>query len=470
MTDLRAQTLRRSSTATAALVLVAGLLTGGALCEGDPFGGFNLAAGDSPEAVGLKTKLDYVVEPGGAGSDGNDGSSLRDRLLNEIEGADRRIWAAATADVLDDEIAGALVDAHDRGVDVRLVADVDHQSDSGFAQLREADIPITWGNGELNYLPDPNLGQILTNCVEHEDRNIVECAASGDDEQPCTDPAVPGDQGTMCRPGSYNRMSHRFFIVDDRTVWNLAAGFGDGEAGNLGWRARSEYLREDFVREFRQMEGGVFATELDAFNGPIKSTTDANVDYLTDRGVLQVRFNPQERLLKHVVDEIYRAKQSIQIVTESLTNPFVLDALESKAGRGFDIEVVVGADTQPAGEARQRLATLGAQALPDGDQLPTVVVTDDLAGNSDRNWPRTALVLTHPLWHGAPFSVLPPENPDEEDASDRVHIYPSDHFVDGNMWRLREFSTQPDDSPQIGRIGEYAADAIERGSDLSPNL
>jgi phosphatidylserine/phosphatidylglycerophosphate/cardiolipin synthase-like enzyme len=440
--------------ATAILLLVAGLLTGGSTCPGS-----------SPDAVGLKTEVDYLVQE----SDSS-GSNLEDQFLGDLREADRRIWGAIAGDMMDQQLAQILVDAHKAGVDVRLVADVDDQSEPGFTALREAGVPISWGNGQLNYLPGPYLGQILTKCERNDSYMRVECRATGEGETPsspdgCEDPAVSGNQGTMCRPGDFNLMSHRFAIVDKRTVWNFAAGFGDGSTGDLGWRAESEYIRKDFVREFRQMEGGVFATELDAFNGPIKSTTDSHVDYLTDKGRLQIRFNPQERLMKHVIDDVYRAKHSIQIVTRSLTNPFLLDALEDKQNRGFDIDIVVGADTQPQGEARQRLVGLGAQAHPSGENLPSVILRDHKEG-SDRNWPRSAMVLSHPLWHGSPFSVLPPENPNETEASDRVRVYPSDHFVDGNMWRIREFRPQPDESPQIDKIADFVDTAISRSSAL----
>ncbi|MFB6350628.1 MAG: hypothetical protein ABEN55_01760, partial [Bradymonadaceae bacterium] len=303
---------------------------------------------------------------------------------------------------------------------------------------------------------------VTAQCKRRDKRHDVLCTAGETTSSPCNDGTVRGGQGAVCRPGDFNLMSHRFFIIDERTVWNLADGFDTGKVGNLGWKITSEYIREDFVREFRQMRGGVFATELDSYNGPLKSGTNAQVDYMTDQGVLQIRFNPQERLMKQVIDHVYRAKDSIKLTTSALRNPFLLDALEYKADNGFDVQIVVGKGTQPKGPARKRLNKLGAKAHPAGRGLPSVVVID---GNTQK-WPRVAMALSHPMWHGKPYDVLKPKNPQSEDASDRVRVYPADSFVDGNLWLLREFSSNTQKIPPIDKMSAFVDRAIKQASSL----
>ena len=411
----------------------------------------------APESVDLKTEVDYLVSPD------ESGDAIKKRLIREIKNADDRVWGALAGDVVDSNMADALVAAHNNPeVDVQLVADADQQGTDGFQRLQDAGIPISWGDGQLSYLPDPNLTQVTSECRRRDDRRDVVCTASDTTSSPCDDESVSGGQGSICRPGDFNLMSHRFVIIDKRTVWNLAAGFDTGDLGNVAWRTESEYLREDFVREFRQMRGGVFATELDTFNGPVKSSTDAHVDYMTDEGVLAIRFNPQERLMKHVIDEVYRAKKSVRLTSASLTNPFLLDALEYKANNGFTVEIVVGEGNQPQGPARDRLVDLGAKVHSAGRALPSVVMID---GEEDK-WPRTALVVSHPFWHGQPFEVTAPTDPEGEDASDRVRVYPSDHFVDGNLWTLREFASNTHDLPSINRIAGFVDQTVDQASEL----
>lgn len=410
-----------------------------------------------PEEAQLKTQVDYLISP----STSDD--TVKSRLIDSIDGADQRVWAAVAGDVVDAEMAEALVSAHDReGVDVQLVADVDQKGTEHFKKLQEAGLPITWGDGDLSYLPVPNITTITAQCKRRDKRFDVVCTAGDTTSSPCNDRTVRGGQGTVCRPGDFNLMSHRFFIVDERTVWNLAGGFDTGEAGNLGWKIDSEYVRQDFVREFRQLRGGVFATELDAYNGPVKSGTNATTDYDTDQGVLRIRFNPQERLMKQIIDQVYRAKDSVKVTTSMLRNPFLLDALEYKATNGFDVEIVVGQGAQPNGSAKQRLRDLNAKAHPAGRGLPSVVVID---GESQK-WPRVGMALSHPMWHGKPFDVVPPTNPQSEDASDRVRVYPSDSFVDGNLWVLREFSSNTQEIPPLNQLSAFVDRAINQASSL----
>ncbi len=55
-------------------------------------------------------------------------------------------------------LADAIVAASDRGVEVAVVMDTDTRSGAGVDVLRDADIPITWTDGELEYF-DFNLNE-----------------------------------------------------------------------------------------------------------------------------------------------------------------------------------------------------------------------------------------------------------------------------------------------------------------------
>ena len=70
----------------------------------------------------LQTVLQYEVA-----DNGNDRASLRDRWLTDLQEADSRIWAALHSDVMDQEVADAMIEAHESGADVRVVADTEAQ-------------------------------------------------------------------------------------------------------------------------------------------------------------------------------------------------------------------------------------------------------------------------------------------------------------------------------------------------------
>jgi len=386
------------------------------------------------ERAELESTVDYYLQPSA-----EDRTSRRDFLAALEESPERRIRAALASDALTAAVADRLVSAQNSGIRVEVVTDADARTSNPVGTLRDAGIPVRFGDGQLDYAPDPSLNSILDKCERQPDRRRVVCASEEDSGIDAGEPCGGSEgtnTGTMCRPGSFNRMSQRFVIIDGDIVWNLAGGLRAEDGGPMAWRAESEIIHEDFNREFRQLFGGTFSTTLDAFNGRLKSPGDNNLDYMTDRGVVQMRFNPQERLLKHVIDEVYRAKNSVAIATPTLRNPFLLDALESKAARGFDLSIVVGS-SQPQGPARNRLRQLGARQHDGDRRLPTIVVVDGEA--ADRQWPRTGLVLSHPLFRSRPFTVETVLDGTTERR--RSFVYPSDTFVDGTLWKFYEYSS-----------------------------
>jgi hypothetical protein len=417
----------------------------------------------------LEAEVDYSIQSA------RQTQTHRQEILADINNARQRIWAAVTPDTMDAEIADALIAAGERGLQVRVVADADASNSEGFPKLRDSGaVETSFGNGTFSYLPNPTLAQILTYCDLKENRHVTICesGATPNPDSPCRQSGENGSQGSMCRPGSFNLMSHRFFLIDETTTWNLAGGFGS-PAGNLGWRSTSELLVEDFEPEFKQLFEGVFADNLDQYNGTVKSTADGRVKYYNDEGMFKVRFNPQERLMKHVVDEIYEARSSVAITTSTLTNPFVLKALEYKANNGFKVRVVVGRDSQPSAddvEATRRLQNLGAKTHPADDQLPsTLVIDDEPKAPENKAWPRTALALSHPMWRAQPFTVVGPE-PNSMSRDDRVEVYRSDQFIDGNFWMLEETAADTEANtgrwPEIDQMAQFFDHVWTESSEL----
>ncbi len=437
-----------------------------------------------PEFVYM-TELDLrVTGPGGGSTE-----DVTSEMVESVDRAERRVLAALGDDVMTSQLTQALIRAKngggdtDDGIDVHIIADSEDRSTDPFQQLEDAgfssnlagnctvpDCDITYGDGQLEYLPNPNLTPVLSGCDRQDAAQRVLCTANSS-TQLCG--GVGTEAGAMCRPDDFNSMSHRFLIVDTETVWNIS---GDGSgAGMLAWRGKGEWLMESFRREFRQIRGGTFSTTLDEYNGPLKSVTDPEVHFNTDQGVMELRYNPQERLMKHVVDKVYGARSSVTIVTPKLTNPFLVDALEYKQDNGFDVRVVISEEAQPQRSINADLADLNVRTVSGGASLPTLLTVDyELdADFPDRNgdakqWPRHAMVLSHAMIRARPFEVLPPQDPDAEDASDRVRVYPADLFNDGNMWHLYEFNSTADEWDQLNQFDDFGDAVWSNGTPYQP--
>lgn len=362
------------------------------------------------------------------------------RIIDDIDKSDR-VYAAFER-LETPELADALIRAHDRGADVKIVGDEDAQSDVGFQALLDADVPVTFGNGELAYLPDPTLNSIVDNCGQLAEK--VRC--------PPPQGSEPVPAGLMYRPGSYNVMSHSFLLTGKTTVWNFAnSAFGATDGPMVGYRIESERMWEVFEREHRQLFGGVFATTLDVYNGPVKSAQQSNPDfnsesYLSELGEFQTFFSPQDRVTKKIIDESYRARASVWIITDNMAEDALAKALQYKQ-EYFDVKVITNRAAQASELDWQDIPHRFA---PDSiDKLPTVVVIDGVEDREGDRRPRRVMVSSYPIYKTGPFRIFfgPPVIQD-----DIIEIYPSDYFIDGNLWGLIEYRGQVWDVKEIDQF------------------
>lgn len=408
---------------------------------------------DVEDEEGWLNYVDYYV------AEGDEIDEIRNRLIREINDAEKRIDAAISK--LDDpEIEQALLDAasdDDRDVKVRIVADEMYEDGQGFdALVDHSDISVQFGDGELAYLPEPTVSPLTQHC---RDADSHPDEYGHDDYQECTqadgnDPRLQENNTRgVVRPAHYNIMSHTFFLIDDTYVWNITAPLTDEQPVWLAFRAMSEEMANSFGREFRQMHGGVFSTTLSIYNGPLKSVTHQHALRLTNRGALRVRFNPQERLVKNVVDEVYRARSSVYVMTENLTNRDLIAALHYKKQNGFDVRLLLGQGQAQADYYQEAIAELDPVVAPEQmGRLPTMVVIDSELDRNDRRHPRLVQILSHELWAAQPYEIM--TNDDDANllgGSDWVRFYPSDTFADGVLWEVEESGLNGDNmyNPEI---------------------
>lgn len=380
--------------------------------------------------------------------DSNSVREVRQSLIADIDAATAKVDIAMTS-IRDQGVIDALVRAAGRGVAVRVVGDEDFATDAGFVALGATSAQIKLGDGEIKYLPEPTITSILQDCQARDDQGpYIQCTRR-DAQLPVPLP----DDGLMIRPGSYNVMSSQFVIIDDLLVYNLSSPDTGQVSLWVGWRANSQDLAIAFTREFQQMFGGVFSTTLNQFNGPVKSTVhgivyDSHIPsdrpgrrvqllegYLTDHGLLEVYFNPQQRLVKELIDEIYKARGSVYLMTDTLENKYVIDALAYKA-KLFDVRIILR-DGATIPDRLKGQATIRT-ADPSLTYVPTVMVNNISAGKGGKSWPRVVATISHKLYQSAPFEVFNPAQLGEQTPNDIVRVYPSDMFTDGAMWMMRE--------------------------------
>jgi hypothetical protein len=358
------------------------------------------------------------------GGEFND-AQLETQVIAVASSAERRL-EVAFEHLESTAVAQSLVDAQERGVDVRVVGDIDHRNQAGFRLLTDPMVglrdngdgiePVTFGDGEIFYSPQPTV--------------------------------------EVLRAGDLNRMTHNFIIADESRVVNLTGGFFSPEAGQtfqIGFDVTSEDIAKDFGDELVQMYGGMFSTTLSTFNGPLKSDTNTRTHYPTDLGDLEIYFGPQERLTKRLIDEIYKARASVFIATESLNNNFIRDALRYKAESGFDVGVVVSTENRDSAFSRvDELRELfddmrGGDILPDlrlaeGVKLNMVIIDANPSPINGKTYKTKVFVLSQPLLESISFTT----------SATGTEARASDSFSDANMWVLTRTSINPE--PNVDRF------------------
>jgi hypothetical protein len=385
---------------------------------------FGLSLVACPEAPKMKQDLFNRGEALYLASASDDAAfEKRKRIIDAVDHASTRVWASFKA--LDsDVIAQALLRAEARGVDVRVVSDVDHSAEKGLVLLRKKLGALANGTarlqllgGPLSYSPSPN-------------RNLV-------------------------RGSDINQITDTFFLIDVNRVINVSEGFAAKHGLRWGFDVISMDIAKDFEDEHTQLFGGVSATKLTYFDGQLKSDMNNRVYYPMPNGVWELYFGPQERLMKRVIDELYAARASVQIITPELDNTFMVDALRYKARYGTIVDLLVdesraGATTSRFNELKKAFAADKSSAdLRVGSEIAaTIIVIDAEKARDGQQYQTRVLVVSHELVESIPF-----------DANDVSRI--SDAFMDGNMWAVSRSSSGS--SSDVDHALSAFASAFARG-------
>lgn len=370
-------------------------------------------------------------------------TTIADAAIAAVNRAEETAWIAADV-FTNDALAEALVQASARGVDVRVVGDADRAGQPGFVRLVDA-LPMVeeatgshadrvsnvvpayrFGNGELNYSPQPD----------------VDVSRAGDDSQ----------------------MTSNFVVVDELYVVGATHGFGAEPFEQIGFDAASEWLGRDFADEFRQMHAGVFSTTLNAYNGPLKSDTNNRTFYRTDNARMELYFGPQERLMKRMIDDVYAARASVLVVSDFITSRPLSEALRYKAEAGFDVQVIVSESSRDlissrvgalerefAGLENASIRTVSDLGAGSPLQLDVVIVDAEPSPIDGRTYRGRAWTSTQGMVADVSFVEV---NDDETAAR------PSDAFSDSYAFVVE----RPETGVQSGPFDAVYAAALSQAS------
>lgn len=328
-----------------------------------------------------------------------------ERFVEAIEGASETLHVALPA-ADDTTLADALLEAHERGVQLEVLTDYDLATSPGITKLTDAEIPVHLADGGLTYFDFGLNADVLW-----------------------------GSELTV--------MSHAYVVADSQRLVaaNRIGAAAEGE--RVVFDIRGQDVIQDLLWEHRQIVGGTDATAVDAYSAPAKSILETRWRYATttDTG-LEMWFGPQERLLKRIIDATYSARSAVWVLTDDFTNEGLARALQDKARWGFDVEVVVGPHFGDASSLLARILQNETPDVPkyqvtDVETVPTVVIVD-YPDDAEGFRPHTrAMVLTHDLY-----------SPSRLHRGETVR---TDQLIDGTLWVL---STTTLPGPEIKELVE----------------
>ena len=242
----------------------------------------------------------------------------------------------------------ALINAHRRGLGVRMVTDSDNMDEMEIQELKEAGIEVL------------------------------------------------GDR-------SEGLMHDKFVIIDRSEVWTGSLNFTTGGAyldNNNLIRLRSSKLAEDYRLEFEQMF-------LDDHFGITKSPVTPNPIITMDGSLIEVYFSPQDGTLEHILEVVNSANESIYFLAYSFTSDELSDALAERAKSGLTVIGVFDKDQyhSNSGTEFDNLRDEGIQVNLDGnprlmhhkaiiiDQKIVITGSYNFSNNAEHNNDENTLII-----------------------------------------------------------------------------
>jgi phosphatidylserine/phosphatidylglycerophosphate/cardiolipin synthase-like enzyme len=245
-------------------------------------------------------------------------------------------------------VRDALINAHRRGLQVRVVTDSDNMDEQEIQELKEADI------------------------------------------------LVLGDRRESL-------MHDKFVIIDRLEVWTGSMNFTTGGAyldNNNLIRIRSSQLAEDFTIEFEQMF-------MDDHFGTHKTPSTPHPTFTLDGSLIEVYFSPEDGTLEHILAAIEAAQESIYFLAYSFTSDELRQALISRSQAGILVAGVFDNDQYlfNTGTEYENLLDAGIDVRLDGnprlmhhkviiiDQQVVITGSYNFSNNAEHNNDENTLII-----------------------------------------------------------------------------
>jgi phosphatidylserine/phosphatidylglycerophosphate/cardiolipin synthase-like enzyme len=222
------------------------------------------------------------------------------RLSVDVAIYDLNLWS----------LRNALLDAHRRGLEVRVVTESDNLDEPEIQALQEAGIPVLGDRRE-------------------------------------------------------SLMHHKFVVIDRLEVWTGSMNFTTSDTylnDNNMVRLRSSRLAEDYTVEFEEM----FVDDRFATSSPVNTP---HTTLTVDGTPLEVYFSPEDGTLERLLALIQAADSSIYFMLYSFTSDEIAEAMLARAAAGIQVRGVLE-ETQymsNIGTEYDRLRTAGLDVWLDGN-------------------------------------------------------------------------------------------------------
>jgi phosphatidylserine/phosphatidylglycerophosphate/cardiolipin synthase-like enzyme len=233
-------------------------------------------------------------------------------------------------------VADALIAAHRRGVQVRLVTDSDNAGEEAVADLERADIPI----------------------VEDE------------------------------RDGGL--MHNKFVVIDQVWVWTGSWNLTDNGTyrnNNNAVLIASPALAENYTAEFEEMFDGQFGptSPADTPNPRVVITAEVGASADGERQTKQIEvenyFAPEDEVAARVIAEIASAQSRIRFMAFTFTSDEIADAMLERAQSGVVVQgIIEDRNAERDYSEYDRLQAEVHDVLPDGNPYimhHKVIIIDD---------------------------------------------------------------------------------------------
>jgi phosphatidylserine/phosphatidylglycerophosphate/cardiolipin synthase-like enzyme len=242
----------------------------------------------------------------------------------------------------------ALINAHRRGIQVRLVTESDNMDEQEVQEIKDAGIQ------------------------------------------------VQGDR----REGL---MHDKFAVIDRLEVWTGSMNFTTGGAyldNNNLIRIRSTQLAEDYTYEFEQMLA-------DDHFGPNKISGTPNPAFTLDGSLIEVYFSPEDGTLEHILSAVNAARESIYFLAYSFTSDDLRQALISRFEAGVTVAGIFDHDQYlfNTGTEYENLLNAGIDVRLDGnprlmhhkiiiiDQQVVITGSYNFSNNAEHNNDENTLII-----------------------------------------------------------------------------